>query len=301
MNPMQQQAVALFHRLQDEICAALEAYEPEARFREDVWSREGGGGGKTRVLEGGAFLEKGGVNTSIVHGHLPEKFAETLPGEGTSFWAAGISLVLHPRNPYVPTTHANYRMIVQGDGEGQRAWFGGGADLTPYYPFEEDAQHFHRTLKAACDAHDPAFYPRFKQWCDEYFYIPHRKECRGVGGIFYDHLMADEQRSEQDLFAFVTDAGEAFLKAYLPIVERRHGMPHGDRERQHQLVRRGRYVEFNLMYDRGTIFGLKTNGRIESILMSLPLNVSWTYDYSPEAGSPEAEIFDFIKPRDWVG
>lgn len=298
---MQDRAVVFFQKLQDEICAALEVYEPEARFRSDAWVREGGGGGDTRVLEGGAFLEKGGVNTSIVHGNLPEKFAETLPGEGTKFWASGISLVLHPRNPYVPTTHANFRMIVKGEGEGQRAWFGGGADLTPYYPYEEDAQHFHKTLKAACDAHDPAYYPKFKKWCDDYFYLPHRKECRGVGGIFYDHLMADEHKDEEALFAFVQDAGNSFLKAYMPIVERRHEMEYGERQLRHQAVRRGRYVEFNLMYDRGTIFGLKTNGRVESILMSLPLSVSWTYDYSPEPGSPEAEIFDFITPRDWAG
>jgi len=283
---MKRRASAWFADLQDRICQALESFEPEARFRSDEWRRAGGGGGHTRVLEGGDFIEKGGVNTSEVHGELPADFAETLPGEGTAFWAAGISLVLHPRNPYVPTVHANFRMIQQGSA----AWFGGGADLTPYYPFEEDAAHFHRTLKAACDRHDPAYHPRFKAWCDDYFYIPHRKEHRGVGGIFFDRLESD--------FDFVQDAGEAFLPAYLPIVERRLPIPYGERQRAFQGWRRGRYVEFNLMYDRGTLFGLKTGGRIESILMSLPPVVEYRYDHHPTGD--EARIFDFLEPRDWA-
>lgn len=294
---MERRAVDLFRRLQDEICEALEALEPEARFRRDAWAREGGGGGEARVLEGGELLEKGGVNFSEVHGAVPPALAGALAGEGDEFWASGVSLVLHPRNPYVPTVHANFRMIRRGE----TAWFGGGADLTPYYPFEEDVRHFHRTLKAACDAHDPAWYPRFKRACDEYFYLPHRGEARGVGGIFFDGLRPDtEGRSMDDLLAFVTSAGEAFLPAYLPIVERRRGLAWGERERAFQEWRRGRYVEFNLMYDRGTIFGLRTKGRTESILMSLPPVVRWRYDWHPEPGSPEARLFDFLKPRDWA-
>lgn len=300
---MKQQAAAFFRELQDEICAALEALEPTARFRRDHWTRAGGGGGETRVIEGGALLEKGGVNFSEVHGELPADFAAQLPGGGTRFWAAGVSLVLHPHNPYVPTVHANFRMIEQGGGDGAgKAWFGGGADLTPYYPYEEDARHFHRTLKAACDPHDPGFYPRFKAQCDDYFHLPHRGEARGVGGIFYDHLTPESSGLSMDaLFAFVQSAGRSFLPAYLPIVERRREQPYGDRERAFQAFRRGRYVEFNLMYDRGTIFGLRTGGRVESILMSLPPNVAWRYDYQPEPGTPEARIYEFLKPRDWAG
>ena len=292
---MKRRASDWFSDLQGRICTALEAFEPEVRFRSDVWTRPGGGGGHTRVIEGGALFEKGGVNTSEVHGELPADFAKTLPGDGTAFWAAGVSLVIHPRNPHVPTVHANFRMIQQG----QTAWFGGGADLTPYYPHEADAAHFHRSFKGACDLHDDGFYPRFKTWCDDYFYIPHRKEHRGVGGIFFDRLTPEETGRDADAnFAFVRDAGDAFLKAYLPIVERRKDTAYGERERSFQAWRRGRYVEFNLMYDRGTIFGLKTGGRIESILMSLPPVVEYRYDHRPEG--PEARIFEFLEPRDWV-
>jgi len=289
---MRERVAAYVRELQDRICESLEALDGAARFREDRWEREGGGGGITRVLEDGGVFEKAGVNTSEVYGEIPEKLASQLKGSGDTFYATGVSLVLHPRNPHVPTVHANFRLMARGEG----AWLGGGADLTPYFPVEADVQHFHRTLKAACDAHDPAYYPRFKKWCDEYFYLPHRGEMRGVGGIFFDELEATEEN-----FAFLRSAGDAFLPAYLPIAERRANLPWNERERAWQLVRRGRYVEFNLVYDRGTIFGLRSNGRIESILMSLPPLASWHYDHHPLPGSPEERALAFYQPgRDWV-
>ncbi|MEZ4472103.1 MAG: oxygen-dependent coproporphyrinogen oxidase [bacterium] len=295
LTGLQRRAAAFFQDLQRRIIAGLEAFDPTTRFRLDRWERPGGGGGDTCVIEGGALLEKGGVNFSEVHGELPADFAAKLPGTGTGFWAAGVSLVLHPQNPYVPTVHANFRMIRQGD----KAWFGGGADLTPYYPFEEDARHFHRTLKAACDAHHPDFHPRFKAQCDDYFYLPHRQEARGLGGIFYDHLTGDEHGMDlEQVFAFAQTAGDAFLPAYVPIVERRRGLAFGERERGWQAIRRGRYVEFNLMYDKGTLFGLRTSGRIESILMSLPPVVRYVYDHQPEG--PEAALLEALVPRDWA-
>ncbi|XXF77475.1 oxygen-dependent coproporphyrinogen oxidase [Myxococcaceae bacterium GXIMD 01537] len=285
--------VEFIHALQDDICGALERLDGQARFREDAWVREGGGGGRSRVLEDGAVLEKAGVNTSVVFGELEEAFSKRLQGEGRTFWAAGLSLVLHPRNPHVPTVHANYRLIHQGS----RAWFGGGADLTPYYLQEEDAAHFHRTLKAACDRHDPACYPRFKAECDRYFHLRHRGEARGVGGIFFENMKGDPEKE----FDFITDAGRAFIPAYLPIAERRKDTPHTEEQRFWQEVRRGRYVEFNLVYDRGTIFGLETNGRVESILMSLPPRVRWRYDYHPAPGTPEAALVEALRhPRDWA-
>ncbi|MCA9537688.1 MAG: oxygen-dependent coproporphyrinogen oxidase [Myxococcales bacterium] len=294
-EPLRARAAAYFRDLQHRICTALETLEPTARFRSDVWKRDGGGGGDSRVLEGGDFLEKGGVNFSEVHGELPADFAAQLPGEGTGFWAAGVSLVLHPQNPYVPTVHANFRMIAQGGAE----WFGGGADLTPYYPEEDDVRHFHRTLRDACAAHDPRFHPEFKAWCDRYFYLPHREEPRGVGGIFFDHLTPEKWGHDLEaLFAFVRSAGDAFVPAYLPIAEKRRHQPYGKRERAFQCWRRGRYVEFNLMYDRGTIFGLRTKGRIESILMSLPPVVHYRYDHRPEGA--EARLAEFLVPRDWA-
>jgi coproporphyrinogen III oxidase len=284
---------AYVRALQDEICRALERADGSARFREDAWTRPGGGGGVSRVLEGGAVLEKAGVNTSLVHGDLPPAFAQRLQGEGTSFIAVGISLVLHPANPMAPTTHANFRYIAQG----KKAWFGGGADLTPYYLFEEDAQHFHRTLKGACDKHDVSYYPRFKKHCDEYFWLKHRGEARGIGGLFFENMGGDLARELE----FVKDCGRAFLPAYLPVLERRKGLPFTDAQRQWQQIRRGRYVEFNLLYDRGTIFGLETNGRTESILMSLPPQVSWVYDHHPPAGSPEEKLVQALKaPREWA-
>jgi coproporphyrinogen III oxidase len=279
--------------LQDEICAALERLDGAARFKEDAWTREGGGGGRTRVLERGQLFEKAGVNTSAVHGELSEVFARRLQGEGRRFFAAGISLVLHPDNPWVPTVHANFRFITQGT----KSWFGGGTDLTPYYLFEEDAIHFHRTLKAACDRHDPSYYPRFKQTCDQYFWLRHRGEARGVGGLFFEDLGGDLERE----FAFVQDCARSFLPAYLPIVERRRRLPFTPEQKDWQQIRRGRYVEFNLLYDRGTVFGLETGGRSESILISLPPAARWVYDHRPPNGGEEARLLAVLRaPRDWA-
>jgi coproporphyrinogen III oxidase len=290
---MRSRTQEFFTYLQDKICAAMEEADGEARFREDNWLREGGGGGRTRVMEEGAVFEKAGVNFSAVQGTLPEEFAAKIKlGQGRDFFATGVSLVLHPRNPYLPTVHANFRYLEKGDA----SWFGGGSDLTPYYPFREDVVHFHRTLKDACDKHDPEYYPRFKKWCDEYFFIKHRDETRGVGGIFFDYLQGDMEK----LFAFVKEVGEAFLPGYLPIVERRRGQSYGEREREFQLIRRGRYAEFNLVYDRGTTFGLETRGRTESILMSLPPLARWVYDYKPQLGTAEAEAWTYFKPQDWL-
>jgi coproporphyrinogen III oxidase len=292
-EPLRDRATAYFRDLQDRIVAALEALDG-GRFREDSWQREGGGGGRSRVLADGGVFEKAGVNFSDVHGEMSEEFAKQVPGEGRDFTACGVSLVLHPRSPMIPTVHANFRFLTKG----QRQWFGGGADLTPYYPFREDVIHFHRVLRGACMRHAPLIdYARLKKWCDEYFYLPHRDEPRGVGGVFYDHHEGDGER----LFAFVRDCGDAFLDAYLPIAERRKNEPYTERERLFQEFRRGRYVEFNLIYDRGTLFGLKTGGRIESILMSLPPVVRWRYDYRPEPGTREAELYEvYLKPRDWA-
>jgi coproporphyrinogen III oxidase len=286
-------AAAYFRDLQDRICAALADLDGRASFREDLWAREGGGGGRTRVLTGGAVFEKAGVNFSEVFGRMAEEFARQVPGEGLDFTATGISLVLHPHSPLVPTVHANFRFLTKGDKE----WFGGGADLTPYYPFREDVIHFHRTWRDVCRRHGPPVdYARFKGWCDEYFFLTHRGEARGVGGIFFDYLEGDWEK----LFAFVRDCGDHFLDAYLPIARHRKDLPYTDRQRAFQEFRRGRYVEFNLLYDRGTLFGLRTGGRVESILMSLPPVVRWQYDYQPEPGSPEAKLADYLKPRDWA-
>ena len=283
---------AYFRKLQDRITNAIEELDGNL-FREDSWTREDGGGGRTRVLEEGRVFEKAGVNFSSVHGNLPEQFAAKIPrGSGTEFFATGISLVFHPRSPMVPAVHANFRYLEKGDAQ----WFGGGTDLTPYYPYDEDAVHFHRTIKLACDRHDRDFYVRFKKWCDEYFTLNHRGEMRGVGGIFFDYLEGDRERN----FAFVQDAGNTFLDAYLPIAKRRMNEPYGERERRYQLYRRGRYVEFNLLYDRGTIFGLETRGRTESILMSLPPLVRWGYDFRPEPGSREEKALEFYQPREWA-
>jgi coproporphyrinogen III oxidase len=287
-----ERAEALFRELQSSICAGLEVADG-GKFGSDVWDRPGGGGGTSRVLADGAVFEKAGVNHSSVHGELKPDFAAHLPGDGLAFSATGVSLVLHPRSPRVPTVHANFRCLRRGDA----LWFGGGADLTPYYPVLDDVRHFHRVWKAACDRHDADFYPRWKRACDEYFYLPHRRETRGVGGIFFDYLQRDPERD----LALVADLGRAFLDAYLPIVERRRAEPWGERDRSFQLLRRGRYVEFNLLYDRGTTFGLKTDGRAESILMSLPPLVRWDYDARFPPDSPEAELADWLRPRDWLG
>src|SRR5262245_26829561 len=285
-------AARYFLDLQDRICTALAESDGTA-FREDAWERPGGGGGRSRVLVEGGVFEKAGVNVSEVFGQLSEEFAAQVPGAGRDFTAAGLSLVLHPRSPRVPTVHANFRYLTKGD----KRWFGGGADLTPYYPVREDVVHFHRVWKKVCTAHPaPVDYRRFKKWCDDYFFLPHRGEARGVGGIFFDYLEGDFEQ----LFAFVRDAGDAFLAAYLPVVRRRRGEPYTEGQRAFQEFRRGRYVEFNLLYDRGTLFGLKTGGRTESILMSLPPVVRWHYDYRPEPGTPEAELYEYLKPRDWA-
>jgi coproporphyrinogen III oxidase len=292
-EPLRPRVVAYLRDLQDWIVSALERLDG-TRFREDVWQREGGGGGRSRVLSDGGVFEKAGVNFSDVHGQMSEEFAKQVPGEGRDFTACGVSLVLHPRSPMVPTVHANFRFLTKGE----RQWFGGGADLTPYYPFREDVIHFHRTLRDACVRHQPLIdYARFKKGCDEYFYLPHRNEPRGVGGIFFDYLEGEVER----LFDFVRDCGDAFLPAYLPIAERRQNEPYTERERFFQEFRRGRYAEFNLVHDRGTLFGLRTGGRTESILMSLPPVARWLYDYHPEPGTREAELYEvYLKPHDWA-
>lgn len=281
--------------LQDRICATLAERDGRASFREDRWERGEGGGGRTRVIREGDLLEKGGVNYSRVFGqNLPPSATAHRPElAGQAFTALGVSLVLHPRNPYVPIVHMNYRFFNAGS----VWWFGGGADLTPIYGFAEDARHFHRTLKTACDRHGPSYYPRFKEWCDRYFYIRHRQEMRGVGGIFFDDLNGDPAVIQ----ALWQDLAGVFLDSWLPIADTRRNTPYGERERQWQLLRRGRYVEFNLVYDRGTLFGLQSGGRTESILMSLPPLAAWEYDWQGEPDSPEARLkTDFLTPRDWV-
>jgi coproporphyrinogen III oxidase len=317
-----QRVSALMRELQDQICQGLEQVDGQQTFREDSWERPEGGGGRSRVMREGAVFEQGGVNFSEVWGKdLPPSILVQRPeATGHGFYATGTSMVLHPRNPYIPTVHLNYRYFEAGP----VWWFGGGIDLTPYYPFAEDVIHFHRTLKQSCDRHHTEYYPTFKRWCDEYFYLKHRQEPRGVGGIFFDYqdsrgklyhgsmehgeaatynksIGEIEPRTWEQLFTFVQSCGNAFLPAYLPIVERRRGTEYGDRQRDFQLYRRGRYVEFNLVYDRGTIFGLQTNGRTESILMSLPPLVRWEYCYTPEPNTPEAQLYEvFLKPHDWA-
>jgi coproporphyrinogen III oxidase len=287
--------------LQDDICGQLEQEDGGACFQEESWQREGGGGGRTRVISGGAVIEKGGVNFSHVFGdQMPPSATAGRPElAGRTYQAMGVSLVIHPENPYVPTSHANVRLFVaEKPGSDPVWWFGGGYDLTPYYGNEPDCQHWHETAEQACRPFGEAVYPRYKKWCDDYFYLKHRDEPRGVGGLFYDDL--NEWGFERS-FEFMQSVGNSFIDAYRPIVARRKTQPWGDRERQFQLYRRGRYVEFNLVYDRGTVFGLQTGGRTESILMSLPPLVRWDYDWSPEAGSAEAELHDkFLTARDWV-
>lgn len=293
MSAMHARAAEYLRGLQDRICAGLERADGGAAFRQDAWDRPGGGGGRTRVIGDGAVFEKGGVNFSEVSGDFPPEFAKQLPGDGTRFTATGVSLVLHPKSPLVPTVHANFRYLTHGS----KAWFGGGADLTPYYPVKEDVVHFHKVWKRVCEKHAAvADHARMKKDCDEYFFLKHRNEARGVGGIFFDYRDGTEA-----MFDFVRDAGDAFLEAYLPIVERRKGLGYTPDQRFFQEVRRGRYVEFNLVYDRGTVFGLKTDGRTESILMSLPPVVRYLYDYRPAPGSREAELTEYwLKPRDWA-
>lgn len=287
--------------LQDRICRTLEQEDGVGRFIDDPWRRTEGGGGLTRVLVEGRVFEQAGVNFSEVHGaRLPPAASAQRPDlAGRGFRALGVSLVMHPRNPYVPTSHANVRFIsAEAEGSDPIWWFGGGFDLTPYYGFEEDARHWHRTAQAACAPFGAEVYPRFKRWCDEYFYLRHRAEPRGIGGLFFDDLNA---WGFEQCFAFARSVGDHYLAAYLPIVERREDHPYGERERDFQLYRRGRYVEFNLVYDRGTLFGLQSGGRTESILMSLPPLVKWRYDWKPEPGSAEADLYEnFLRPREWV-
>jgi len=288
--------------LQERICEAIERLEEDGHsFREDQWQREEGGGGRSRVLEDGAVFEKAGINFSHVHGEqLPASATAQRPElAGRSFEALGVSLVIHPRNPYIPTSHANVRFfIAQKENAAPVWWFGGGFDLTPYYGFEEDAIHWHQTAKQACDPFGTNTYPRYKKWCDDYFYLKHRAEPRGIGGLFFDDL---NEPDFENSFAFMRSVGDHYVPAYTPIVEKRKDHPYSERERDFQLYRRGRYVEFNLVYDRGTLFGLQTGGRTESILMSLPPVVKWRYDWQPESGSPEAELYEkFLKPGDWI-
>ena len=287
--------------LQDAICTALEVEDGQQKFKEDAWTRAEGGGGRSRVLSEGGLFEKAGVGFSHVSGaSLPASATASRPElAGKPFHALGVSLVIHPRNPYIPTSHANVRFFIAGEGDSAIWWFGGGFDLTPYYGFEEDAIHWHRTAKAACDPHGPELFPKFKRWCDDYFFLKHRNEPRGVGGIFFDDF--NEGGFERG-FSFMRSVGDAFLPAYLPIVQKRKAAAYGSRERDFQLYRRGRYVEFNLVWDRGTHFGLQSGGRTESILMSLPPLVAWRYDWKPEPETPEARLYDiFLKPRDWAG
>jgi coproporphyrinogen III oxidase len=295
--------VAYIHNLQDEICAGLEKVDGKAVFIEDKWDRQEGGGGKTRVIANGNVFEKGGVNTSVVHGALPKSMQEAFKVGESNFFACGLSLVIHPLNPYVPTVHANWRYFELYNNEGERidGWFGGGADLTPYYLYEEDARHFHTTLKNAIDPFGADLYPAYKKHCDEYFSNKHRgDEMRGIGGVFYDYLRPADGVDAQRLFAFQQANGNAFLDAYLPIAEQRKDISFGEKEIEWQEVRRGRYVEFNLVHDRGTLFGLKTNGRTESILMSLPPRARWYYNYQPEPGSREAAMQQYYHPKEWA-
>ena len=287
--------------LQDRICGALEEVDGEGKFQGPVLEGERGGLARPRVLSEGAVVEKAAVNFSHTAGErMPQAATERLPQlAGASFEAVSVSLIVHPRNPYAPTTHANIRLFFAQPEEGDPVWwFGGGFDLTPFYGFEEDAVHWHRTAKQACEGFADGTYERYKKWCDEYFHLHHRDEARGIGGLFFDDLRSPDFET---CFAFLRSVGDHFLPAYQPILEQRKDTPYGERERQFQLIRRGRYVEFNLLYDRGTKFGLQASGRVESILASLPPMVRWPYAYEPEAGTPEAELAAFLKPRDWVG
>lgn len=289
--------------LQTRIISSLEEIDG-GKFRYDRWDRPGGGGGTSAIIEDSLVIEKGGVNVSAVHGALPETMRKHFGVEEAEFYATGVSLVIHPRNPMAPTVHANFRYFEMYDAEGrvQDAWFGGGADLTPYYIYEEDAIHFHQTLKEACDPFNTGLYKEYKEECDTYFRNTHRDEARGIGGLFFDYLR-DQKRgmSISEWKKFTQGVGDRFIPAYIPILQRRKDLPYGPKEREWQEIRRGRYVEFNLIHDRGTHFGLKTNGRIESILMSLPPHVQWKYDYRPELGSKEAELLEVLrKPRVWV-
>jgi coproporphyrinogen III oxidase len=299
-----ERAASLFELIQDHICSALEIVDGQARFQSDRWEKDEtdgitSGGGVSRVIANGAVIEKGGVNLSKVGGVFEPALAERLglPSTRTPFRATGVSLVIHPRNPMVPTTHANWRFIEAGE----RWWFGGGSDLTPYYLFAEDAVHFHEVLRNICDTHDATYYERFKKWCDEYFYLPHRKEHRGIGGIFFDYLGKDGGVDFDPLLSFVRELGFGFPDQYVPIVQRRYTLPFTENDRRFQLLRRGRYVEFNLLYDRGTQFGIQTGGRTESILMSLPPTVCWEYNFEPKDDPRQIELMHVVRTaREWL-
>jgi len=300
---MKNKFVTYIKNLQNSITNALEEVDAKATFVEDIWERTEGGGGRTRVIENGNVFEKGGVNISEVFGKLPKSMQQYFGVGDVDFFACGLSLVLHPKNPFVPTVHANWRYFEMYDKNGEivDSWFGGGQDLTPYYLFEEDAVHFHNVCKTACDKHNKEFYTEYKTKCDEYFWNSHRNEARGVGGLFFDYLKHSSEMTMEDWYNFVTQVGDSFLDAYLPIVQKRKSMPYSKEERNWQEIRRGRYVEFNLVHDKGTLFGLKTNGRIESILMSLPPFVQWHYNSHPQKGSEEEKLVNVLKsPKKWV-
>ncbi|MDW5289504.1 oxygen-dependent coproporphyrinogen oxidase [Formosa sp. PL04] len=290
-------------QLQDTITSALETVDGTAKFQEDIWERPEGGGGRTRVIENGDVFEKGGVNISGVHGELPESMQQYFGVKDANFFACGLSLVLHPKNPMVPTVHANWRYFEMYNQKGEIVdqWFGGGQDLTPYYLFEDDAIHFHTICKTACDKHNDDFYKTYKEKCDTYFWNTHRNEARGIGGLFFDYCKAKEGMTMENWYDFTTEVGNSFLESYVPIVERRKNLNFTEAQKNWQEIRRGRYVEFNLVHDKGTLFGLKTNGRIESILMSLPPHVQWVYNHIPEAGSAEEKLIHVLEnPVDWI-
>lgn len=300
---MKDKFYAYIQQLQDTITAKLEEVDGKTTFQEDIWKRPEGGGGRTRVIENGAVFEKGGVNISGVHGELPDSMKAYFKVKEGNFFACGLSLVLHPKNPMVPTVHANWRYFELYDEQGEIVdqWFGGGQDLTPYYLFDEDAVHFHQVCKTACDKHQPTFYDTYKKRCDEYFWNTHRNEARGLGGLFFDYCKATPEMNMQQWYDFVTEIGNSFLSCYVPIVIKRKDLDYTKEQRDWQEIRRGRYVEFNLVHDKGTLFGLKTNGRIESILMSLPPHVQWRYDHQPEKGSEEERLLHILKaPKAWV-
>ena len=300
---MKDQFYKHIENLQDSITSKIEEVDGLAKFEEDIWQRQEGGGGRTRVIENGTIFEKGGVNISAVHGELPEVLRKQFNADEGTFFACGLSLVLHPINPMIPTVHANWRYFEMYDTTGEMVtqWFGGGQDLTPYYLFDEDAIHFHTVCKNVCDSYSPDFYSTFKKNCDDYFWNAHREEARGVGGLFFDYLKSTNCYSIQDRYDFVTAVGASFLESYLPIVKKRKDISFTISQKDWQEIRRGRYVEFNLVHDRGTLFGLKTNGRIESILMSLPPVVQWKYNHHPEKESEEERLIAVLtNPKEWV-
>ena len=291
------------NQLQEKITTSIEDLDSEAKFIEDVWERPEGGGGKSRIMENGKIFEKAGVNISAVSGVLPKSLEGYFDVKDSKFFACGLSLVFHPKNPMIPTVHANFRYFelynLEGDLKDQ--WFGGGQDLTPFYLIEEDAKHFHETCKSVCDKYSSSFYDIYKEKCDSYFWNHHRNESRGIGGLFFDYLRSNDNHKIEDWFSFVTDVGNSFLTAYLPIVNKRKNYKFNSKQKNWQEIRRGRYVEFNLIHDKGTLFGIKTNGRVESILMSLPPKVQWVYNHLPEKDSEEEKLIEVLKnPREWT-